>query len=69
MVFADTGVPLRAMSADEALVLLREYVPEHAATLQYERRLTDSDQWTLQSVIRNNMPMHRTALGDADGAE
>ena len=31
--------------------------------------LTDSDQWTLQSIIRTNMPMHRIALGDAEGTE
>ena len=69
MVYADTGQPLRGMSADEAMALMRRYVPEHAATLAYERRLTDSDQWTLQSVIRNNMPLHRIALGDAEGTE
>lgn len=69
MVFADTGVPLQGMSTDEAMALMREYVPEHAATLRYERRLTDSDQWTLQSVIRNNMPMHRIAAGDSERTE
>ncbi len=69
MVYADTGSPLEGMSADNAMALMRRFVPEHAATLQYERRLTDSDQWTLQSLIRNNMPMHRIALGDPDGTE
>jgi hypothetical protein len=69
MVYADTGEPLRGVSADEAMALMRRFVPEHAATLEYERRLTDSDQWTLQSVIRNNMPMHRIALGDEAGTE
>ena len=48
---------------------MRRFVPEHAGTLRYEERLTDSDQWTLQSVIRNTMPMHRIALGDAAGTE
>jgi hypothetical protein len=69
MVYADTGEPLRGMSADEAMALMRRFVPEHASTLAYDRRLTDSDQWTLQSVIRNNMPMHRIALGDEAGTE
>src|SRR5262249_35841002 len=27
------------------------------------------DQWTLQNVIRGNMPMHRIALGDEEGTE
>jgi hypothetical protein len=69
MVYADTGAPLPGMSADEAMALMRRYVPEHSSTLQYDRRLTDSDQWTLQSLIRNNMPMHRIALGDEAGTE
>ena len=41
-------------------------MPRRCATSE---RLTDSDQWTLQSIIRNNMPMHRIALGDAAGTE
>jgi len=66
-VYADTGEPLGGMTADEALALMRRYVPEHAATLRYDRRLTDSDQWTLQNIIRSQMPMHRIALGDEAG--
>ena len=64
MVYADTGEALTGLSAEEAMTLMRRYVPEHATSLEYERRLTDSDQWTLQSLIRNQMPMHRIALGD-----
>ncbi len=51
------------------MALVRRFVPEHAETLRYERRLTDSDQWTLQNVMRNNMPLHRIALGDGAGTE
>lgn len=69
MVYADTGEVRTGMSADEAMALMRRYVPEHAATLEYERLLTDSDQWTLQQLIRNQMPMHRIALGDDAGTE
>src|SRR5688572_8650490 len=69
MVYADTGQPLESMSADQAVALIRRFVPEHASTLRYETRLEDSDQWTLQSVIRNQMPMHRIALGDEAGTE
>jgi len=69
MVYADTGDVRAGMSADEAMALMRRYVPEHAATLDYERLLTDSDQWTLQQIIRNQMPMHRIALGDEAGTE
>lgn len=69
MAYADTGEPLTGMSASDALAELRRFVPEHAGTLRYEARLEDSDQWTLQSVIRSNMPMHRVALGDDAGTE
>jgi len=69
MIYADTGEVQHSMSAEDAMAEVRRFAPEHAATLRYERRLDDSDQWTLQSVIRTHMPMHRIALGDAAGTE
>lgn len=69
MAYADTGEPLAGFGADDAMAELRRFVPEHAATLRYEQRLTDSDQWTLQGTIRSNMPMHRIALDDEAGTE
>jgi hypothetical protein len=69
MVYADTGAPLQGVTRDEAMAVMRRFVPEHAASLQYQDRLTDSDMWTLQSIIRNNMPMHRIGLGDDEGTE
>jgi len=69
LVYADTGVPLHGMSAEEAMALMRQYVPEHASTLSYDGHLTDSDQWTLQNIVRNTMPLHRIALNDAGGTE
>lgn len=68
-VFADTGDVLPGLSADDAMAVMRRYVPEHTATLHYQTRLTDADQWTLQGVIRANMPMHLIALGDDAGTE
>jgi hypothetical protein len=69
MVFADTGTPLDDLNADEAMRLMRAFVPEHAGTMRHDGRLLDSDQWTLQSIIRTQMPLHRIALGDAAGTE
>ncbi len=69
VVYADTGEPLRPLSAGDALAVLRQFVPERADSLRHLERLTDSDQWTLQSVIRNTMPLHRIALDDAAGTE
>ena len=68
-IFADSGAPLTPLTADAAVAVVRRFVPEHATTLRYDTRLTDSDQWTLQGVIRNTMPMHRIALGDPAGTE
>ena len=67
--YADSGEPLEEVSALDAVALMRRFAPEHAATLRHEERLVDSDQWTLQSLIRNQMPMHRIALGDEAGTE
>jgi hypothetical protein len=69
MVYADSGDVLAGVSRDEALTVMRHFEPAHADTLTYEVRLTDSDQWTLQSIIRNTMPLHRIALNDAAGTE
>lgn len=67
-VFADTGRPLDGLTADEAIRLARRFMPEHASTIQYDAHLADSDQWTLLPSIRALMPMHRMAIGDADGS-
>jgi hypothetical protein len=64
-VFADTGEALAPFTPDAALETVASLVPEHAATLRYDGRLTEPDQWTLQS--RASMPLHRIALGDEEG--
>src|SRR5688572_278736 len=69
MVYADTGQAVTGVSADQALALMRRFVPEYSSTLRLDGRLTDSDQWTLQNLIRKQMPMHRIALGDDAGTE
>lgn len=64
VVFGDTGEPLASLGADGALSVVRQLVPEHAATIRYDILLTDADQWTLG--VRGQMPVHRIALGDGD---
>ena len=61
-VFADTGRRLDELTRAEALDQARRFAPEHAATVRYDTRLTEPDQWTLES--RALLPMHRIALGD-----
>jgi len=66
-IYADNGEVLEAMDPLEAMNVLWDFIPEHQSTLRYDGYLTDSDQWTLQSVVRDLMPLHRFALDDAAG--
>jgi hypothetical protein len=66
-VYADTGEPLPPVNALQATNILRHYMPEHATTIHYEEYLTDSDQWTLQSVVRDLMPLHKISVNDEAG--
>jgi hypothetical protein len=68
-VFADTGdlVNPEGLDQEQAVELIRRWVPEHAATVRYDAYLEDSDQWTLQNAQRNQMPLHRVALNDDAG--
>ena len=64
-VYADTGDLVEGATAEEALELIREWVPEHETTVRYDAYLEDSDQWTLQTAQRYFMPVHRIAVGDS----
>lgn len=61
-VFADTGSPLDDLTPAQAADQARRFAPEHASTVRYDTRLTEPDQWTLES--RALLPVHRIALGD-----
>jgi len=65
-IYADTGelVPVLGADQQQAVEIIRKWVPEHAATVRYDKYLEDSDQWTLQSAQRNQMPAHRIAVDD-----
>lgn len=66
-VYADTGDPVPVLGADQqqAVEIIRRWVPEHASTVRYDKYLEDSDQWTLQSAQRSQLPAHRIAVQDA----
>ena len=67
-VYADTGEPaVSPAGRQQALAIIRDWAPEHAATARYDAHLTDSDQWTLQRAQRDQMPVHRIALDDPAG--
>jgi len=66
-VYADTGESMGEMAAEDAIMLLREVLPERASTMRYDAYLPDSDQWTLENAVRDLMPLHRIALDDDAG--
>ena len=61
-VYADTGDVAAGLGVEDALAIARAFMPEHATTARYDARLTEPDQWTLQS--RAFLPLHRVRLGD-----
>ena len=62
--FADTGEPLAPLTVEQAVAAARAFLRQAGATVRYDTRLTDPDQWTLQ--IRPLLPLHRILAGDAD---
>lgn len=66
-VFADTGDRLDGVDAEEAVRLVRDLFPEHAATIRHAERLEQPDQWTLDGGLPRFLPLRRVALGDAAG--
>lgn len=64
-VFADTGDVLEGLSEPEATDIARQFLPEHAATIRYDLRLTTPDQWTIDGGIPRFLPLHRIHVGDA----
>jgi hypothetical protein len=61
---ADSGRILPPLSREGALAAAAPFVRGRAHTFRYDARLTEPDQWTLQS--RGLLPLHRIAAGDAD---
>jgi uncharacterized iron-regulated membrane protein len=65
IVFADTGDSFDGLvDRHQALEVARRYAPGYTGEFHYAAYVTEPDQWTLQS--RNQMPMHRFDLDDAD---
>ena len=62
-VYADTGELAAKLTPESAAAIVRWFMPEHAETTYYDVRLTEPDQWTLQS--RAYFPLHRVRVNDA----
>jgi hypothetical protein len=63
-VYADTGDLVPGASKEEAVALVRRWVPRFAASVRYDARITEPDQWTLYNDQRAAMPLHRIRVGD-----
>jgi hypothetical protein len=61
-IFADTGEVLPRPDPAAALTYAQAFAHEHAATMRYDARIEQPDQWTLQ--VRALLPAHRIAVGD-----
>jgi hypothetical protein len=66
-VYADTADAVSGTDRNQALDLVRHWVPQYAGTVTYDAYLEDSDQWTLQQAQRQYMPVHRISVGDPAG--
>ena len=64
-VYADTGNHFEGLTPAQAVEMVNQFAPAHASTTQYDRTLTEPDQWSIQSGPFR--PLHRIALGDQRG--
>lgn len=62
-VFADTGEVLAPLTREEAILAAIPFVD--GATIRYDARLEDADQWTFS--VRGRMPLHRLTVDDGEG--
>jgi len=66
-VYADSGERVPSASSEDAVELVRQWLPQYASTVRYDAYLADSDQWTLYNEQRAAMPLHRISVGDPAG--
>jgi len=69
VVYADTGEVLPPMGREQALIWLKRFVPEHAATMTYDAYLESPDEYTRIPTLAGFLPLHRIAMNDPAGTE
>jgi hypothetical protein len=62
--YADTGEKVPGRDRDEAVAFVRQLLPEHAATVRYDRLMEGPDLWTAGGG-REQGELHKIAVGDA----
>jgi len=68
-IYADTGEPLLPMNADEAKTALTRFLKLDPSKIHYDRYLTTSDLFTLDSVFKQHLPLHRFSVDDGAGTK
>jgi hypothetical protein len=63
-IFADTAERLDALTREQATAEAARLPHAATASIRYDARIEEPDQWTLQT--RALLPMHRIEIGDAD---
>ena len=63
-VFADNGMRLEALTRSEVMAEIVRWAPEQSGDEEYQLRMVEPDQWTLQS--QQFMPLHKIFLGDVE---
>ena len=63
-VFADNGARLEPLTRAEAMAAIARWSPEQSNGGEYQSRMVEPDQWTLQS--QQFMPLHKISAGDTE---
>jgi hypothetical protein len=66
-VFADTGEPLEPLGVVESRTVASRFMSLPETAVQFDRTLTEIDQWTLGQ--RRSMPLHKFKVADTDATE
>jgi hypothetical protein len=68
-VYADTGEVLPRMGREQALQWMKQFAPEHASAMTYDRYLESPDEYTRIPTLAGYVPLHRIAMNDPAGTE
>jgi hypothetical protein len=61
---ADTGVPIESVTGTDAVRIAAAATGITAAPVADSSTISQPDQWTLEGVLRNQLPLHRIEFGD-----
>jgi len=65
-VWADTGEPFEAVTESLARSVAARFTGQAASSVRFEGRITEADQWTVQSNYRSHMPLLKFSWPDGE---